>query len=175
MKSVLFCLLLGASGVLLIAFGSSSQIGQLCRQQPQLPVWMTIAGGFLLIFTLALLSALYLLPKKKKSVRRLGWAFCCGIFVLLFCLLLWLALWVAGSYLIISVMQDRLVPKTNRAGELDASCADATLGVAAFVLLLIWLLFTGLVVQQILQVCCGRPRQQRSQEEYHHQETVLLA
>ena len=107
----------------------------------------------------------------------MGWAFCCGIFVLLFGLLLWLGLWVAGSYLILSVMQDKLVPNTT-SKDAASECADATLGVAAFVLLLIWLLFTGLLVHQILQVCCGGGeggRRLSLREEYHHQETVLLA
>lgn len=164
-NKLIFLVFLALLGVLLTALGASALIGEKCDSLPQ---WMIVAGPFLLIISLAS-TALFV--RKTKSIVSLGGAFCCALLLFILGLLLWLGLWVAGTYLAVAALQDLKVEVVQQEGL--AKCDNATLGGAAFVLLVVWLLFIGVGVKKTASFLnMAKEKPTATQAENNHEEEV---
>ena len=130
--------------ILLISFGSWTLHQERCPVQPSLPLWMISAGTLLILFTVltgGLLICRDIILRKKKTFVSLGWAVCCGTFMVLGCLV-WLALWIAGTYFSIVTFESVRVHQLseNVDNRTFLACDSATLAVAGFCLTFIWVL-----------------------------------
>ena len=148
---------------LLIGLGAWSVKEERCPVQPSLPIWMALAGCLLLLMSAVsgglLLWKEYLVVQKKTFLGSVGWAFCCGLF-LLFGYLIWFGVWIAGTYLSIVTLQSlrvhQLSENVDNQRTFLKSCHMATLSAAGFSLLFIWLLSATLCVKGIISLVTAR-------------------
>lgn len=118
-----------ATSVALVGCGSVAYRGDMCLGQPALPPWMVSAGVFLIVIG-ATTAAIF--EWRKKTLLPIGWAFCWGL-LLVVGYLIWLAMWIAGSYFIVDAIRTL---KIDRFG-----CAHFTVGVAGASVFIVWLVF----------------------------------
>ncbi len=119
--------------------------------------------------------------RTRDSLLSLGWVFCCGLFTLLLGLLLWLALWVAGTYLVVRAVQSlRVVQQgpTISESEKKQKCDIGTVAVSGASILALWILFVGLCIHRAIatvRLIRQRQKQQRSRTSLNHKQEFAAA
>ena len=131
--------LLGLGGMLMASLGSYTLVK--C-QQSSLASWMIAAGLFIMV------TAFFTIACRLRGIS-LAVNFATGCLLLL-SLWLWLALWVAGSYLVAQAID------SGRVREKNNQCDDAALAVATFFLILVWILFAGLCLKKVTTLLLTR-------------------
>ena len=155
-------------GVTLAALGEDSHRNSKCKVEPALNLWMMTAGVSLLLTTTVVFIALVCGKSTKhggnddgfccmpnlarKSIVTLGWAFCCGIF-LVFWYMINFSLWIAGTYLsVITIQKMRQVEATKPGGNSDG-CSLSVVGVASSSVIVIWTVFFGVCCRIVYRIC----------------------
>ena len=165
-KVILFLTLIIAWA--LIGLGAWSIQEERCPVQPSLPLWMVLAGCLLLLMSALLgwkeYSNSNSVVRKKTILGYIGWALCGGL-CLLFGYLIWLAVWIAGTYLSIVTWQSLRVVHQWSENSLDntttfvRSCHLATLAGAGLPILIIWIISVSLCVKGFISVVAVHRRE----------------
>ena len=141
---------LGLGGILMASFGSYS-LGN-C-QQSALSAWTITAGLYLLV-----LAVSFVIFRARITAITINFLNAC---FLLLCIWFWLALWVAGSYLVAQAIESgRVAIKNNQ-------CNDGLIGVSTFFIILVWLIFFGLCLKKVATLLSKKPEEE---DDRCHQE-----
>ena len=132
--------LLGLGGILMAAFGSYALVN--CQQSP-LSAWTVSAGLYLLVLAVSIVIC-------RARITSMAINFLNACFLLL-SVWFWLALWVAGSYLVAQAIDSgRVAIKNNQ-------CNDGLIAVTTFFIILVWILFFGLCVKKVATLLTKKP------------------
>jgi len=163
-------------GIALAYLGENAYRLSTCKTEPALALWMMTAGVSLLLNTTVVFIVLvartsnkvsqedsgrnndnnfYCLPNlARKSMLVLGWAFCCGIFMVLWYMINF-SLWIAGTYLAIITIQKMRQIQDPEAGQQDDDdgCPLSCIGMASTSVILVWTVFFALCCRFVYRIC----------------------